>query len=342
VDNPKSESKQYANVLEVKDLRTYFHTPEGIVKAVDNLSFSVGKGEVLGLVGESGCGKSVTSLSIMGLIETPGSIEGGSIKFLGKELIGLSWGELKSIRGKRISIIFQDPMTSLNPLFTVGKQITEVLIAHEKITKREAFEVAVSLLNETGIGSPRKRMQDYPHQMSGGMRQRVMIAIALACNPDLVIADESTTALDVTIQAQILDVLRRLVDKRGTSVIFVTHDLGLISEMCDRVVVMYAGKKFEEGKTKDIFKNPLHPYTRGLMLALPEGKVRGEKLKTIRGVVPIPIDLPDTCRFRDRCDEYDELYCKAGEPKMLSVGNSHYVACYRFYKEEDQADASIR
>lgn len=323
-------------ILDVRNLKTCFQTPEGKVQAVDNLSFHVKKGEVLGLVGESGCGKSVTSLSILGLVDPPGYVESGDILFKGKNLRTFSEKQMKQIRGKQISIIFQDPMTSLNPLIKIGVQITETIRAHEDISKHEAFKRGVDLLKETGIGSPERRMNEYPHQLSGGMRQRVMIAIALSCNPDLVIADESTTALDVTIQAQILDVLRRLVEKRGTSVIFVTHDLGLIAEMCDRVVIMYAGKKFEEGFTRDIFHNPLHPYTRGLMHSLPEGKKRGEVLYNIRGVVPVPINLPAECRFRGRCDDYDAAWCTDIEPDLISVGNHHYVACHKFKHEEEK------
>lgn len=322
------------NILEVKNLSTYFFVPEGEVKAVDNVSFSLKEGEIIGLVGESGCGKSVTSLSILQLIDSPGKIVAGEVLYRGMDLLSLSEHKMRNIRGNKISIIFQDPMTSLNPLFPVGYQIIETILAHEEVSKNEAYKRAVSLLNDTGITDAEKRFGDYPHQFSGGMRQRVMIAIALACNPDIIIADEATTALDVTIQAQILDVFRSLVRKRKTSVIFITHDLGIIAELCEKVVVMYAGKVFEYGKTIDIFEDPKHPYTIGLLSSLPEGKQRGEKLNNIRGVVPIPIDLPFECRFRERCDDFNEEYCKEEEPNLIKVKEDHYVACHKFSIEE--------
>lgn len=286
-----------APLLEVRDLRTYFHTQDGIVKAVDGVSFYVNRGETLGIVGESGCGKSVTSLSIMRLIPTPpGKIAGGQILFDGEDLLQASEEEMRHIRGNRIAMIFQDPMTSLNPVLTIGRQITESLELHLKLTKKEARDRAIELLDMVGIPSASKRLDNYPHQFSGGMRQRVMIAMALSCNPELLIADEPTTALDVTIQAQILELINRLREELGTAVILITHDLGVVAGMTDRVTVMYAGKVVEEGPTSEIFANPRMPYTIGLLRSIPRlDEERGRRLTPIRGLPPNLIDLPPIC-----------------------------------------------
>lgn len=317
-------------ILEVNNLKTYFFVPEGIVKAVDDVSFRLRKGEIIGVVGESGCGKTVTALSIMRLINKPGKIVSGSIEFHGKNLLDYDEKQMNKIRGKKISLIFQDPMTSLNPLLTIGTQLVETILSHEDVCKEEAYERSIKLLKETGIPSPERRICEYPHQFSGGMRQRAMISMALACNPDIIIADEPTTAVDVTIQAQILDLFKRLVTETATSVIFITHDLGVIAEMCKRAVIMYAGKVVEKGRIKDIFKRPLHPYTKGLIASLPGGKKRGEKLFNIRGIVPIPINLPPGCNFADRCDEFIEGVCDRIDPPLRRIERWHSVYCHKY------------
>ncbi|MEF3275228.1 MAG: ABC transporter ATP-binding protein [Chloroflexus sp.] len=318
-----------APLLEVRDLRTYFHTQDGIVKAVDGVSFYVNRGETLGIVGESGCGKSVTSLSIMRLIPNPpGKIVSGQILFDGDDLLQASEEEMRHIRGNRIAMIFQDPMTSLNPVLTIGRQITEALELHLKLTKKEARDRAIELLDMVGIPSASKRLDNYPHQFSGGMRQRVMIAMALSCNPELLIADEPTTALDVTIQAQILELINRLREELGTAVILITHDLGVVAGMTDRVTVMYAGKVVEEGPTHEIFANPRMPYTIGLLRSIPRlDEERGRRLTPIRGLPPNLIDLPPICPFSPRCD-YAREECLSSIPALRSVGADHRVACH--------------
>ncbi|WP_298817200.1 ABC transporter ATP-binding protein [Chloroflexus sp.] len=318
-----------APLLEVRDLRTYFQTQDGIVKAVDGVSFYVNRGETLGIVGESGCGKSVTSLSIMRLIPTPpGKIVSGQILFDGDDLLQASEEEMRHIRGNRIAMIFQDPMTSLNPVLTIGRQITESLELHLKLTKKEARDRAIELLDMVGIPSASKRLDNYPHQFSGGMRQRVMIAMALSCNPELLIADEPTTALDVTIQAQILELINRLREELGTAVILITHDLGVVAGMTDRVTVMYAGKVVEEGPTHEIFANPRMPYTIGLLRSIPRlDEERGRRLKPIRGLPPNLIDLPPICPFSPRCD-YAREECLTSAPELRSVGADHRAACH--------------
>lgn len=318
-----------APLLEVRDLRTYFHTQDGIVKAVDGVSFYVNRGETLGIVGESGCGKSVTSLSIMRLIPSPpGKIVGGQILFDGEDLLQASEEEMRRIRGNRIAMIFQDPMTSLNPVLTVGRQITESLELHLKLSKKEARDRAIELLDMVGIPSASKRLDNYPHQFSGGMRQRVMIAMALSCNPELLIADEPTTALDVTIQAQILELINRLREELETAVILITHDLGVVAGMTDRVTVMYAGKVVEEGPTSEIFANPRMPYTIGLLRSIPRlDEERGRRLTPIRGLPPNLIDLPPICPFSPRCD-YAREECLASVPELRSVGTDHRAACH--------------
>ena len=322
-------------VLEVKNLQTSFFTENGIVRAVDGISFSVEKGKTLGIVGESGCGKSVTSLSILQLIPNPpGKITQGEIFYKGKDLLKYSESEMRKVRGNEISMIFQEPMTSLNPVFTVGDQIMEVILLHQKLSKKQALERSIEMLKLVGIPSPEKRVHDYPHQLSGGMRQRVMIAMALSCNPSLLIADEPTTALDVTIQAQILDLLRKLKDTLGMSLILITHDLGVVAETADEVLVMYAGKVVEKGPVRELFKNPQHPYTRGLLASLPRfdrnvAQDNTKKLETIPGIVPNLLDLPKGCRFQSRC-KYKFETCSKSEPELKQVSGhaTHASACF--------------
>ncbi len=318
-----------APLLEVRNLQTHFHSQDGVVKAVDGVSFSVDRGETLGIVGESGCGKSVTSLSIMRLIPSPpGKIAGGQILFDGEDLLQQSEEQMRHIRGNRIAMIFQDPMTSLNPVLTIGRQITEALELHLKLSRREAQNRAAELLDMVGIPSASKRLDNYPHQFSGGMRQRVMIAMALSCNPELLIADEPTTALDVTIQAQILELINRLKEELNTAVIIITHDLGVVAGMTDRVTVMYAGRVVEEGSTREIFENPRMPYTIGLLRSIPRlDEARGRKLNPIRGLPPNLIDLPPICAFSPRCDFAQER-CVTSRPELRAVGVGHHVACH--------------
>ncbi|MBE2254962.1 MAG: ABC transporter ATP-binding protein [Ignavibacteria bacterium] len=319
-----------SKLLEVKNLRTYFYTDDGVSKAVDDVSFDLDKGETLGIVGESGCGKSVTSLSIMRLIATPpGKIAGGEILFKGKDLLKISEKEMREIRGNDISMIFQEPMTSLNPVFTCGNQIEEVLILHQNISKDQAKQKAIDMLRLVGIPAPEQRYSEYPHQLSGGMRQRVMIAIALACNPEILIADEPTTALDVTVQAQILELIEKLQTELGMGVIIITHDLGVIAEVSDRVCVMYASKVAEYGDVKDIFKNPKHPYTIGLMNSIPKSTdSKKSKLATIEGTVPAATHYPKGCHFCTRCVFALEK-CWNEEPPIENVSPNHTVACWR-------------
>ena len=310
------------SLLEVRGLRTWFEGDGTVSRAVDGVSFQVEEGETVGIVGESGCGKTVTSLSLMGLVpDPPGRIvEGSSIRLGGRELVGRTNREMSRIRGNEMAMIFQEPMTSLNPVFTVGDQIREPLRRHRRLTRREAGRIAVELLRDVGIPDPERRSREYPHQLSGGMRQRVMIAMALSCEPRLLIADEPTTALDVTIQAQILELLRRLRQDRGMAVLLITHDLGVIAEVCERVLVMYAGQLVETGSVEKIFGDPRHPYTRGLLDSLP-GMASGRKrLRPIMGTVPTPDRWPEGCRFRDRCPvAWDR--CEAAPP-LLPVGGS--------------------
>ncbi|MDD5368215.1 MAG: ABC transporter ATP-binding protein [Anaerolineaceae bacterium] len=321
------------NILEVRDLKTYFFTEEGVVKAVDGVDFTVRSGEVLGLVGESGCGKSVTSLSIMRLVGPPGKIVAGEIWFDGKNLLKLPENEMIEMRGDRISMIFQQPQSSLNPVFMVADQVAEVLEIHQNLEKKQAWERAVELLHLVGIPDPEKKARSYPHEMSGGQAQRVMIAMALALNPQLLIADEPTTALDVTIQAQILDLMRDLRERMGTSVILITHDLGVIAEMADRVAVMYAGRIVEQADVETLFEKPLHPYTQGLIGSIPVlGKVT-ERLDVIPGSVPNLINLPAGCRFASRCRariEYGLKICTEVEPDLEEVAAGHSVRCWLY------------
>ena len=316
-------------LVELKNLRTHFFTDMGVAKSVDGISYSVRKGETLGVVGESGCGKSVTALSIMGLIpQPPGKIVGGEIIFDGKDLTKFSQEDLRKIRGKDVAMIFQEPMTSLNPVYTVGDQIMEMILNHEDVTEEEARKRAIGLLEEVGIPSPEKRVDEYPHQMSGGMRQRVMIAISLACSPSLLIADEPTTALDVTIQAQILELLNKLQRERGTAIIMITHDLGVVAETCDHVVVMYAGKIAEKADVVSLFNSPKHPYTNALFKSIPDLAGDGNRLYTIKGMVPSAYDFPEGCRFRDRCEFATDACTTQPEEEEVSAG--HFVACHNW------------
>jgi oligopeptide/dipeptide ABC transporter ATP-binding protein len=320
-------------LLEVIDLKTYFDTDEGTVKAVDGVSFHLDRGETLAVVGESGSGKSVTSLSVMRLIPSPpGRIAGGQILFEGQDLVKKSEREMRKIRGNEISMIFQEPMTSLNPVYTVGDQIAEAIVLHQGKTYREAMRMAAEMLDLVGIPEPGKRVKNYPHQMSGGMRQRVMIAMALSCGPKLLIADEPTTALDVTIQAQILDLMRKLQDEIGMSILFITHDLGVVAEIADRAVVMYAGRAVEEADVHSIFARPLQPYTLGLMNSIPRvdrAAEHQERLQAIPGNVPNPLNLPEGCAFHPRC-RFAQERCKEAIPPLEDAGGGHQVRCIRW------------
>ncbi len=317
-------------LLQIRNLRTYFQTEAGTAKAVDGVDFDIFPGEVVGLVGESGSGKSVTALSILRLIPNPpGKIVDGSILFKGRDLLKISWDEIRAIRGKEISMIFQEPMTSLNPVFTIGMQVMEAVLVHEHVSKKEAFQRSVEMLELVGIPDPASRMNDYPQQFSGGMRQRVMIAIALACNPSMLIADEPTTALDVTIQAQILELMLQIKDKRqDAAILLITHNLAVVAETCHRVIVMYGGKIQEIAPVKELFRNPLHPYTRGLLASLPtvDGE-RRQRLTTIPGSVPSILDLPSGCKFVTRCTERLEK-CALIEPELLESAPGHWVRCH--------------
>lgn len=327
------ENNTEKDLLEVRNLKTYFFTNDGVVKAVDGVDFEVKEGEILGLVGESGCGKSVTSFSILQLIDDPGRIVDGEIIFKGKDLLKLSEAEMVRMRGNLISMIFQQPQSSLNPVFTVGAQVAEVFEIHKNIKKQEAWDEAVKLLKLVGIPDAEKKAKSYPHQMSGGQAQRVMIAMALALKPKLLIADEPTTALDVTIQAQILDLILGLRDKLGTSVILITHDLGLIAESADRVAVMYAGQIIEQAEIETIFDEPMHPYTQGLIASVPIlGQVR-EVLEVIPGSVPNLVDMPPGCRFAPRCrarEEYNLDICNHTEPDLGAYKADHAVRCWLY------------
>lgn len=334
----ETKSSRNQNILEVKGLKTYFFTEAGVVKAVDGVDFSVKHGEVLGLVGESGCGKSVTSFSIMRLVGPPGKIVEGEILFEGKDLLKLSEKEMTDMRGNRISMIFQQPQSSLNPVFKVGDQIAEVLQIHRQIKKGQDWARAVELLKLVGIPDAERKALAYPHQMSGGQAQRVMIAMALALNPELLIADEPTTALDVTIQAQILDLIRALRNELDTAVILITHDLGVIAEMADTVAVMYAGRVVEQTDVKTLFANPLHPYTQGLIASIPIlGKIK-DRLEVIPGSVPNLVNLPPGCRFAPRCKAREKFgleICTQVEPQLVNVLPGHSVRCWLYLDHEN-------
>lgn len=331
-----------SKLLEVKNLKTYFYTDDGIAKAVDNVSFDLDKGETLGLVGESGCGKSVSALSIMRLIpDPPGKIVGGEILFKGEDIVKKTEREMQDMRGNDVAMIFQEPMTSLNPVFTCGYQIDEAVILHQKVSKEEAKKRSIEMLRLVGIPGPEQRYNDYPHQLSGGLRQRVMIAMALSCNPEILIADEPTTALDVTVQAQILELIRKLQDELGMGVIMITHDLGVIAEITKRVAVMYASKVVEYSVSDEIFYNPKHPYTLGLLSSIPKLNKGAARLATIEGNVPAATNYPVGCHFCTRCKYVDsKLYTKDSkcwnvEPELVQIdgtGTMHNVACH-YWKE---------
>ncbi len=317
-------------LLSIKNLRTYFNVKEGLAKAVDGVSYNINNGETLGLVGESGCGKTVSALSILKLLDIPpAEFHSGQILFKDQDLLQMTEQELNSIRGRLISMIFQEPMTSLNPVLSIGFQIDEVMINHLSINAKEARDRTIELLNMVGIPLPQKRAKEYPHQLSGGMRQRIMIALAVACDPELLIADEPTTALDVTIQAQILDIMLSLQETFNTSILLITHDLGVIAETADRVAVMYAGKIVEEADVKTIFQNPLHPYTRGLLNSVPKiNKIdSANRLHEIPGMVPNLCYLPEGCSFFNRCPVRKKI-CQSGKPKLLNIENNHNVRCW--------------
>ncbi|MDC0033506.1 ABC transporter ATP-binding protein [Alphaproteobacteria bacterium] len=316
-------------LLEIKDLSTSFFTSDGEVKAVDGVTFNIEAGKTMGLVGESGCGKSVTALSVMQLLaKGVGRLVGGEINYQGDNLANFSEDRMREIRGNEISMIFQEPMTSLNPVFSIGEQIMESVILHQKVSKKEARERAVDMLRLVKIAEPEKRLKDFPHQLSGGMRQRVMIAMALSCNPTLLMADEPTTALDVTIQAQILELIGELQEKLGMAVLLITHDLGVVAEQADEVAVMYAGKIVERAVPEIIFSRPLHPYTIGLMNSLPGVVGKTVRLEAIPGIVPSPLDWPSGCRFRTRCERADDA-CASDQPPLIEVEPDHWVACLK-------------
>ena len=326
-------------LLEVKNLKTYFFTDDGVAKSVDDVSYTVNRKETLGVVGESGCGKSVTALSIMRLIPMPpGRIVSGQILVEGTDLLKLSEEEMRSIRGNKIGMIFQEPMTSLNPVFTVGNQIGEAIRLHQGLGRKEARQKTIEMLRLVKIADPESRVDAYPHQLSGGMRQRVMIAMALSCNPSLLIADEPTTALDVTIQAQILELMKELQQKIGMALLLITHDLGVVAEQADEVAIMYAGKIVERASTPAIFARPFHPYTVGLLNSLPGARGKKKKrLAAIPGVVPNPLHLPGGCRFRDRCPKAQGV-CADAEPQLVEKESGHWVACY--FPETEQRPAN--
>lgn len=326
------------DLLAVKGLKTYFLTTPKPIRAVDDVSFSIKQGETLGLVGESGSGKTMTALSILRLLPNFAKIIQGEILFNGKDLVKVTEEEIREIRGNKISMIFQDPMTSLNPVYTVGFQISEAILAHKKMRRSEVYRRVLELMELVGIPSSEKRMKDFPHEFSGGMRQRIMIAMALACNPQLLIADEPTTALDVTIQAQVLELMKELRAKIGTSILLITHDLGVIAEMCNKVAVMYAGQIVEYADVHSIFKRPTHPYTIGLLKSLPGLNVGlGKKLYSIEGVVPDMINVPSGCRFHPRCKEAMDR-CRSEVPLFYSVKSGHYTRCFLYSDLECKVD----
>jgi oligopeptide/dipeptide ABC transporter ATP-binding protein len=317
-------------ILDVRDLRTYFHVMDGTVRAVDGVDFQIKRGGRLALVGESGCGKSVTALTIMRLIDQPpGEIASGEVWFDGRDLLGLSNSEMRHVRGGEIAMIFQEPMTSLNPVLTVGDQIMEAVKLHQDVDAKQAREVAVQALRDVGVPAPERRTEQYPHELSGGMRQRVMIAMALSCRPKLLIADEPTTALDVTIQRQILELIKVIQERTGTALLLITHDLGVVAETVDEVVVMYAGKIMETGTVDEVLLEPRHPYSRGLLASIPSRGRRGQPLHVIKGVVPNPFRMPAGCKFEPRCpNAWDQ--CKVEEPQLYDLGGGRASRCWLY------------
>ncbi|MBL0385271.1 ABC transporter ATP-binding protein [Tumebacillus sp. ITR2] len=316
-----------ANILEVRNLKTQFHSETRVVPAVDGISFALQKGETLGVVGESGCGKSVTSLSIMRLLAKGAKIADGQIQFNGRDLLGLTDAEMRNVRGNEIAMIFQEPMTSLNPVYTIGKQLAEMTMLHRGHSKREALNHAIEMLKKVNIPRPEKIVNEYPHQLSGGMRQRVMIAMAMSCDPDVLIADEPTTALDVTIQAQILDLMRDLSARQNTSILLITHDLGVVAEMCQRVIVMYAGQVVESADVQSLFERPSHPYTQGLMRSIPKVDADLDRLESIPGSVPLPGSVRQGCRFASRC-EHVTSKCLSETPPLFELGEGRQSRCW--------------
>ena len=335
---PHTPREAGAPVLEVDNLRTHFRTLSGLVRSVDGVSYTVRAGRTLGVVGESGCGKSVTALSILRLVPSPPAVHHGSVRLCGTDLMQLSEAEMRRVRGNRISMIFQEPMTSLNPVLTVGRQIAETVRLHQGVSRAQALQRAIEMLRIVQIPEPERRANEYPHQLSGGMRQRVMIALALACGPEVLIADEPTTALDVTIQAQILDLIKRLQKELGMGVVMITHDLGVVAESCDRVVVMYAGRKVEEADVLDLFERPLHPYTRALMASMPAMNTTAVRLAEIPGMVPAPHELGRGCAFAARC-ALARPRCRAETPALsVQGGADHVVACFAVQESWAEAD----
>ena len=323
-----------ANTLEIKGLKTQFFTRRGAVPAVDGVDITVGRGRIVGVVGESGCGKSVTALSVMRLLQSPGRITGGEIALGGADLVKMGDAEIRKIRGNKISMIFQEPMTSLNPVYTVGKQVSEACIIHQGLSKAEAKERVIDIFKQVGVPEAQKRFSSYPHQLSGGLRQRVMIAMALICNPILMIADEPTTALDVTIEAQILYLMKEMQLRTGASIMMITHNLGVVAELCEYVYVMYAGKIMEQADARDVFKSPAHPYTYGLLNSIPGLSQDKGRLYTIKGMVPNMLNLPRGCSFCPRCDRAKDV-CAKSRPALSKVGEGHYARCFLYGAEED-------
>ncbi len=321
-------------ILKVQNLKTYFYTEDGEIKAVDGVDFEVYAGETLGIVGESGCGKSVTSLSILRILDEKGKIVDGSILFNGTDLTKIPEEAMRKIRGKDIAMIFQEPMVALNPVFTIGEQIVEAIVLHQQVDEKTAHRMAIDLLRKVGIPEPEKRVNQYPHELSGGMRQRAMIAMALSCKPKILIADEPTTALDVTIQAQIMELMKELQEEYGMSIILITHDMGIIAENADRVAVMYAGKVVEYTDVKTLFNDPKHPYTWGLLHAIPRLDIEQARLYNIPGTVPNPLNFPSGCRFHPRC-EFREGRCSVEQPELIEVASNHYVRCFFWEKVEE-------
>lgn len=340
-------SRSNHNILEVRNLRTYFALEEGTLKAVDGVDFTIGANQTVGIIGESGSGKSVTAQSILQIVPPPGSIESGEILLHQSDGTTIDLNklnprskEIRAIRGKAISMVFQEPMTSLSPVHTIGSQIVEAILLHITRSKRQAKELALDMINRVGISNPRQRFGEYPHQLSGGMRQRAMIAMALSCSPSLLIADEPTTALDVTVQAQILELMKALQEQFGMAIMYITHDLGVIAEIADEVNVMYLGRVVERASTVELFKNPLHPYTRRLLKSIPRlgGRGRG-RLDAIRGNVPVPLNPPPQCGFASRCDEFIAGKCDAAVPALVNMGNDHDLRCYLYSEESEPVHA---